>query len=275
MLLTHWPDNFYHTNQDAPDKVDPSELLRVGLISFSSAKYLADADRQGVYLLAQHVAIRGEQRIAAEMERALNTLSAENAPEVGNSIRTRLFWLVERETRAITSTEALDAIPSAEIHKLAEQFRSQERRRVNDFLSELGVTITPMESEPALSTVYVRQGRYLSQLWDQSLRDAKLEDEEEKQAMAFVKSLPYGNESAAELFNLMDGRNSLEDIRKILESERMDEFMFEEYFGDGSLATPPAYPSVRIDRKGLVEFVHLSEKAGLLRAKAPEVTRTP
>ena len=73
----------------------------------------------------------------------------------------------------------------------------------------------------------------------------------------------------------MDGRNSLEDIRNILESERMDEFMFDEYFGTGSLATPPAYPSVRIDRKRMLEFVQLCERVGLVRSKARGLTSTP
>jgi hypothetical protein len=275
VLLNHWPDNFYHTNQDAPDKVDPTELLRVGLITFSSAKYIADADRQAVYSLAQRVAIRGERRIAAEMESAMNAYSAENRTNMDNSIRTRLFWLVERETHAISSTEMLDEIPSTDVRNLAERFRSQEERRVHDFLSALGVTAPLIESEPALSAVYVRRGRFLSQLWEQSLQDVKLEPEEEKQALAFVKSLPYGSESAAELFNLVDGRKSLEEICKIVESERMDEFMFDEYFGDGSMAAPPAYPSIPIDRKKLLEFVRLSEKAGLVTVKEQELSRSP
>jgi len=152
--LTHWPDNFCHTNLDAPDKVDPSELLRVGLISFSSGKYLADADRQAAYLLARHVAIRGERRIAGEMESALNALSAGKSAEVENSIRPRLFWLVERETRAIISTEKLEETPSTEIRKLAEQFRLREDLRIHDFLSEFGVTAAFVEAEPALSAVY-------------------------------------------------------------------------------------------------------------------------
>jgi len=262
VLLTHWPDNFYHTSEDSPDKVDPSELRRIGLITFASASYLANADAAAAYTLAQRVAVRGRKRIASEMDEALDVLSGGNT-DLAQAARRRLKWLVEREARAIASAVSLGA-DGARLRELADGFRSHESSTVGAFLSMFQIPSDPKDTESGLSLVYSRKGRYLSQLWPENIRAAKLPPEDEKRALAFLNSLPYAGASAAELFNLVDGRNTLGDIRNVLETERIDEEMFNEYFGAGFLPAPARYALPRIDPQKLVQFFAVAEKAGLV-----------
>lgn len=261
VLLTHWPDNFYHTSEDSPDKVDPSELRRVGLLTFAAAALLANADEASSYALAQRVSVRGHQRIAAEMVNGLDSLSG-GGPAAAQAAR-RLQWLVEREARAIGSTAALGADP-ARLRELEDRFRSRENSAVTEFLGGFSAVSEPLESTAGLQLVYARNGRYLSQLWADNIRAAKLPANDEKRALEFLTTLPYAGASAAELFNLVDGRNSLADIRRVLEAERIDEDIFNEYFGEGFMPAPARYSLPRVDAQKLIDFFSLAEKAGLV-----------
>lgn len=43
LMLGHWPDWTHHTSEDTPDKVDPTTLKRVGVLSTAAALWLATA----------------------------------------------------------------------------------------------------------------------------------------------------------------------------------------------------------------------------------------
>jgi aminopeptidase YwaD len=46
VMLIHWPDLYYHTTEDTPDKVDPEELKRVGALAGVFALLVADLESQ-------------------------------------------------------------------------------------------------------------------------------------------------------------------------------------------------------------------------------------
>src|SRR5262249_14332635 len=119
-------------------------------------------------------------------------------------------------------------------------------------------------SFPGGQLVPRRVGRYLSSMWRNNLSD-KLSADESARALRLIERLPRGAAfSAFELFNLIDGERRLDEIARVLETERNAEYIFDEYFGDGSMAAPPPYRGSRVNRAELVELVRLAEKAGLV-----------
>lgn len=46
VMLMVWPDMWYHSSGDTPDKSDPTQLKRVGFISTAAALFLANAGPQ-------------------------------------------------------------------------------------------------------------------------------------------------------------------------------------------------------------------------------------
>ncbi|MFQ5976904.1 MAG: DUF4910 domain-containing protein [Candidatus Heimdallarchaeota archaeon] len=46
LMLIHWPDLYYHTTEDTPDKVDPEELKRVGALAGVFTLFVADLESQ-------------------------------------------------------------------------------------------------------------------------------------------------------------------------------------------------------------------------------------
>ena len=259
MLLMHWPDNFYHSSEDTPDKVDPSELKRAGLIAFGAARYIAGAGGEEVERLAARVAAGGRMRLAQDISRALTTA----ADAVTSTLaRMRLQTMLEREARAIASSAGLDMSRRAAVEALAAEFRKEE----TTFLSLALRSLPPAAPEPALAEggrVPNRTGRYLSSMWHNNLAD-RLSSEEAARAFRIVNELPHGDFSAFELFNLIDGQRTLVEIANILDSESTSEHMFNEYFGDGSMAPPHPYSGPRVDREKLVELLAFARKAGLV-----------
>jgi hypothetical protein len=56
-MLIQWPDRFYHTSHDTPDKVDPKMLKIAGVLASTSAYFTANADAEMAdWLLSELVA---------------------------------------------------------------------------------------------------------------------------------------------------------------------------------------------------------------------------
>jgi aminopeptidase YwaD len=55
VMFGTWPDVFYHSSEDKPDKVDPTTLKRAIFLGVSSAIYFAQATSEDVPRLAMEV----------------------------------------------------------------------------------------------------------------------------------------------------------------------------------------------------------------------------
>ncbi len=74
-----WPDQWYHTSGDTPDKSDSTQLKRVVVISAASAVFMAGAGPEEVERLIAEVGARSFERIGREKARA-ETMLREAAP---------------------------------------------------------------------------------------------------------------------------------------------------------------------------------------------------
>jgi aminopeptidase YwaD len=75
-----WPDQWYHTSGDTPDKSDSTQLKRVVVISAASAVVLSGAGPTEVERMIEEVGARGFERIGREKARA-EALVREAAPD--------------------------------------------------------------------------------------------------------------------------------------------------------------------------------------------------
>ncbi|MBI2223178.1 MAG: DUF4910 domain-containing protein [Acidobacteria bacterium] len=263
LLFTHWPDNFYHSSEDSPDKVDPTEMKRVGLIAFGAMRLLADARGADVDRLAERVASGGRTRIAQESSRALT--QALDEPQAERA-RARLRSLLNLERDSVVSSAALDPSRREAIARIADGLFADERAAIDRTIARLPVPRRAAIMEGS-ALVPRRTGRYLSATWRNNVTD-RLDPQSAERTITLLERLPQGDPSASELFNLFDGRRTLEDIAQILETQRFSEYMFNEYFGDGSLQPPHPYRGPRTNREELAELVVLLEKAGLVTTRA-------
>jgi hypothetical protein len=74
MFIT-WPDMWYHSSQDTPDKLDPTQFKRAAVVGISTASVIASADAgMAVKVLAESLG-RGTERMGANQRKGLGYLA--------------------------------------------------------------------------------------------------------------------------------------------------------------------------------------------------------
>ena len=68
-MLGHWPDWTHHTNEDSVDKVDPTTLLRAGVLAAAGALWIANADEAEAQRLLTLMKSKALARIGSRGDR--------------------------------------------------------------------------------------------------------------------------------------------------------------------------------------------------------------
>jgi aminopeptidase YwaD len=66
LLNWHFPDRFYHTNLDRPDKTSPAEMVNVGTAVATTSWFLASADERDAMATVELIASAADARLALE-----------------------------------------------------------------------------------------------------------------------------------------------------------------------------------------------------------------
>ncbi|MFN2185680.1 MAG: hypothetical protein ACK2UU_16965, partial [Anaerolineae bacterium] len=106
-----WPDRFYHTSADTPDRTDPHSLARAGALAATYTYWLAcagaaEANWLGYEMVARFKtqAIEAAQRAAAE---ALEQEDSDALAQTMADLDRRLAYLLGRQKAALQTLEQL------------------------------------------------------------------------------------------------------------------------------------------------------------------------
>jgi hypothetical protein len=144
--LGQWPDKFYHTSMDTPDKVDPAMLEAAARLAGSYAIFAATSgEREARWLgleifaaLKRDVTKEVSTRLAVGMESPGASAEAEL-----DRLRKKLSHILERGKAGFEHLERL-GLPEAEVMRLKEDANEWVRREFSaaeaDFLGLIGPT---------------------------------------------------------------------------------------------------------------------------------------
>ncbi|MBP1660039.1 MAG: hypothetical protein H6P95_1231, partial [Candidatus Aminicenantes bacterium] len=222
VLLIVWPDQWYHTSGDTPDKSDPTQLKRVVTISAAAAEFLANAGPAEAERMLAEISARRGGRLGEDKGRAERLLLAADAETVHAAAREARVIVDQgfvREKKTVASVGfffgAADAADAALKGRLAgmDSVRAAHIRSVDDLYAArckaLGVRpekAGPTKDEARLAgLVPVRTEKMggLMSMWN--LRDElrKLD----------YQPPPSIRMAERELRNFIDGERSVVDIR--------------------------------------------------------------
>ncbi|MDD8027564.1 MAG: M28 family peptidase, partial [Acidobacteriota bacterium] len=255
VVMNTWPDQWYHTSQDRPDKLDPTQLKRAAIITAAAAYTIAAADDAMAARIASEIVSNAAGRIGHQLARGLEEMvRADKAafPAVAKRARAYIEASARNERATLDSTAQLAAGKAA----------------YGPFLNELKASVTGMETAQ-LKTVDQAMKRRAAELGLKPI-DWKPSAEEKKAAAIVPKPLPkikaggYSGYQAAiqaamkaagtaapgrgagransEIQLLCDGRNSALDIKKMVDAQNQTD-------------TPLA---------GIVSYLEVLKKAGLI-----------
>jgi aminopeptidase YwaD len=123
LMFITWPDPFYHSSQDTPDKLDPTQFKRAGVVGLGALAVLAQADEAMAMKVVAETLARGTERIGQAERKGLGYLAdastaaalAEALKEARNAVRHQ----VEIEKTALRTAAVLFPSPADGQKKLA------------------------------------------------------------------------------------------------------------------------------------------------------------
>ncbi|MGQ9594699.1 MAG: DUF4910 domain-containing protein [Anaerolineae bacterium] len=160
-MLIQWPDRFWHTTEDTPDRVDPQMLARAAALAGAYAWFLGHAGPEEARWLGHEMLTRFRARTSRVAQGLLTEGAAsEDAEALGRhwlAVQKRLAFLQERQAAALETLLRLDEGLSEEVARWRGEVRAwcqAEEARVEEALTRraqaLGLEALPLPPTPAL-----------------------------------------------------------------------------------------------------------------------------
>jgi hypothetical protein len=223
-----WPDMWYHTNRDTPDKSDPTQLKRAAFIGTAAAAFLVNAGPEEVRIMAAETSSRGIGRLGLDKLRAERMIIEAGSAEIQGARKEALNIVTrgfEREKEALASIrffsrgeagletalmariKGFESLKAALISDLDEVYRSRCHRE-----NMKPEPLRRSEEETRLSRlvpVRTEKMRGYFNAWEfyQKVREMKV-----------PPSFRIGR-ADYEVRNFIDGRRSILDIRDAVSAE--------------------------------------------------------
>jgi hypothetical protein len=188
-MLNQWPDRFYHTSADTPDRTDPHSLARAGALAAGYAYWLATASVPEATWLGYQMLARFKVRVVAVAQTAVGqAMACYDAAEITRIVAgldRRLAYLLDRQQAALRTLARLGPVECLIVDLLVEA----ERLVAHELKWAQGAAALHAAAAnlalPGPGESPAEQGVALSLQQD---RERHLEDELERQA---AKRIPH------------------------------------------------------------------------------------
>ncbi|MFQ5771165.1 MAG: DUF4910 domain-containing protein [bacterium] len=291
VMLSHWPDLYYHSSHDTPDKCDPTELKRAAFIALCSLWYVANVTPDKIMSLSSEVEGRTSSQIAETLREAAQLLALSDGKDLNRVWKraiNRLHLAQKRRRKALASIDifARDDLSSKYISSMLERIKlleELERQALNSNFRAAcqlkGIkTKKPQltDDEKRLRKIIPRRKRkFLSALWNKYIDEGLVSEEDKHWIKNFKIRIGDVGSCTYEILNFVNGTRNLLEIRNSVEAERFSDHMFLDYFGPAFVGFPPDYipqPSRHIEANDLEHFMKLLETVGLIELNVGRIT---
>lgn len=232
MLIT-WPDMYYHTSQDTPDKLDATQMKRAAVIAAAGAYNIASADEDMAGSIAETSFTYGSKRMGIELGRALDELKYADAESFEPTCKKVKAYLETTYNNEIATLQSVTEL-AHDSKMLATQLTTLSASTKQLF--DANSVILDNQIALAAAKLGVKVPSYkLTTLEKQASEFIPVPSEKIK-AGAFriegavrdlpkdiLEKYPYNNISnTTELCTLINGKNSALDIKKMLDTQNKE-----------------------------------------------------
>jgi len=228
--LITWPDNYYHSSEDNPDKCDPTQLRRAVFIAAASAYTIAAADDKMAKRILAEMLAGASVRLGIQMAKAADMVHRADMSDFQQKYRRAVYNLegvamaekaaMDKITQLSSDPRVLKMISASQqnidnivqshleaLHSImasrAQDSGIREAVLTPDETEKKAMKIVPVPTEKALTMGYNGERKYLSAL----PRD-------------FLASHPfYGIVNISEAAGLADGKRNLLQIKKMIDAQ--------------------------------------------------------
>jgi len=156
-MLIQWPDRFYHTSADTPDRTDPNSLRRTGALAAAYAYWLATASDTETAWLGQEMTARFKTRLVQTAQQAVTAAAAlddaQGSAQAMADLDRRIAFTLDRQKAALGTLERLapagcliDEL-AAEAERAAQHELAWAKRAID--LRAAGLGLAPLPDLPS------------------------------------------------------------------------------------------------------------------------------
>lgn len=154
-MIIQWPDLFYHSSLDTPEKLDAASLEKVGKLTATYAYFIANAGEREAEWLALTICEKARERIGKSVREILTEVyggkeekkgkegkegkeekEGKKLKEEEREYHEYLDFLLERETRTLKSVKKLGSVDTESLERELEQFVAAEKEKIPKTKSE-------------------------------------------------------------------------------------------------------------------------------------------
>ncbi len=229
IMLIAWPDMWYHTDGDRPDKSDSTQLKRVSVIDTAAAIYLANADKKEAIQMVGEILTRGAARIAEDERRAYAYLIksepdklVETYKETKNTIH-QSYLREEATLRSTSFFASADGEYTSYLDNICKNLLAQERLSMAA-LTEYYKNIAALHGVEPVSPRLTAEEKRLDQLVPKRTKDMAgfFNFFAFNMRLRGKKDLPeyhLNNLEDFEIRNFIDNKRSILEIRNAVSAE--------------------------------------------------------
>lgn len=129
--MIDWPDNYYHTSEDNPDKCDPTQLRRVIFIAAASAYTMASADDALTIRILSEMYAGACTRTGIQMAKSTDMILKASTESLKNSYRRASYNV---EGTILAEKEAMDKLRQLSAKPEVLTMISSRKEKLDDLL---------------------------------------------------------------------------------------------------------------------------------------------
>ncbi len=169
LMFITWPDPFYHSSEDTPDKLDPTQFKRAGVVGLGALAVLAQADEAMAMKVVSETLARGAERVGQAHRKGLGYIAdATDAASLADAVkeaRNAVRHQVEIEKAVLKTSAVLFPVPADGLKKLAtiepalDQRAAALQAEVGAVFKLAAARLAAPLTEPAQSEVEMKAAR--------------------------------------------------------------------------------------------------------------------
>ena len=233
MLIT-WPDMFYHTSEDLPNKLDPTQLKRAAIIAAAGAYTIASADTEMAISIGEYIFSNTSKRMGIELARATREIqmaTSENFAALAKKVSGYLESTIINEIATVNSILELDPENiklQNQIQKIQHSINGlfKANKALLDARINLQAELLGIKNSTIQTSAFEKEA---AEIIPKATANAQtggfgIERSIHELPQEILTRFPYKNlASTTELCALINGKNSALDIKKMLDTQFKNE----------------------------------------------------
>jgi aminopeptidase YwaD len=232
VVMNTWPDFWFHTSEDRPNKMDPTQLKRVVVISAGAAYTIANADDDMAMRIAGEITTNASRRIAHQLDRGLEELKIADSKNFATGYKKSKTFIEatsinERATLAsileLGTNKTLIGNFLKSMQKTVDEFEKTNLSVLENFMKNKARSLGVKPVKITLSDLEKKAGKILpkltSKIKDGGYSGYRSSISEAQTALNTTYKNRMFRRSATEVQLLIDGNNSALDIKKLLDTQ--------------------------------------------------------